>query len=584
MRPDPNGRIPTSRRGASELNKGWKNPGRSTRGERRERLGRGRFGVVAVQARVGLRRRRRRGGGYVVAGGHEPGLTSQVFRALAGGDWRAATELVEANWGRLSSAGAWLIEIVGDALPPAALEERPMWAVLRGYARHMRLDPRVRPALYVDAARPPRGDDTALTRAVLSTSRAAAMRTVGRVDLAAEWVERARGAAVQIAETDPAGRQLLPELRFQWALTYVLAGRGGQAINLFAGAFDGAVETSNVRVQVDASGELAWLLAICGYGFSADAWIAKHAAVRDRASSVPTARVSDVLARAMRAWDRLEPARTVQLTEGIVDADARDRTPFVAGARLLGQARATGAQSSAILNRFDASVSAFLPAGSLVPFVDQHNRVVRSDYFLLRGEAAAAIRMLTDDSASTGLFASARLAAAYMLSGDADTAEKEAQFVLGSRETCPRIQIEAYAVLAASLLRRGNAVAAAEAFRDAAALAVENDTFMPLAVISRDDLQTLVGRLPHLRGVAPIAALAGGRIPTPPAQQPDMHITPQEGRLIRLLADDLSEQEVADAMGISRNTVRTHLRALYRKFHVNDRGALRAAARSEGLL
>lgn len=109
-------------------------------------------------------------------------------------------------------------------------------------------------------------------------------------------------------------------------------------------------------------------------------------------------------------------------------------------------------------------------------------------------------------------------------------------------------------------------------------------TFMPLAVISRDDLQTLVDRLPHLRGVASIAVLAGGRIPTPPAQQPDMHITPQEGRLIRLLADDLSEQEVVDAMGISRNTVRTHLRALYRKFHVNDRGALRAAARSEGLL
>ncbi len=442
----------------------------------------------------------------------------------------------------------------------------------------------LRPSLYVNAARDPRAGDAALTRAVLWTSQSTAMRTSGRVDTAADLVGRARAAAAEITTQDPVRDQLLPELQFQWALTYVVAGRGGQAFELFAAAFDGAVRTSNVRVQVDASGELAWLLAICGYGFTADAWIARHAAVCHVDATFSRARVSGVLAQAMRAWDRLEPARAVQLTDEIPDADARDRAPFVAGIRLLGRARATGAASESILHQFDVAVSAFLPASSLVPFIDQHNRVVRSDYFLLRGETPAAIRLLTDDAAATGLFASARLAAAYMLSGDLDTAEQEARFVLGARETCPRVQIEAYAVLSASLLRKGNPVAATEMFRDAAALAVENDTYMPLAVIPRDDVRTLVERLPHLNDVTPIMALASGRIPMPPTQQPDRRLTPQEGRLIRLLTDDLSEQQIATAMGISRNTVRTHLRALFRKFGVHDRGALRAAARGEGLL
>lgn len=514
----------------------------------------------------------------------ERSLRSQVFRTLARGDWRVAADLVEANWGRLSSSDASLIEIVADSLPPEAFDERPAWVSLRSYARHMRLDPGVRPSLYVDTAREPRMQDSALTRAVLWTSQGTAMRTSGRIDAATELVDRARVAAVEVTAQDGVGRQLLPELQFQWALTFVVAGRGDQAFDLFAAAFAGAVETSNIRVQVDASGELAWLLAICGYGISADVWIERHAALCDADDSFSTARVSGVLARAMRAWDRLDPTRTAELADGIADADARDRTPFVAGARLLGHARMTGAVSPSILNQFDASVSAFLPAASLIPFIDQHNRVARSDYFLLRGEASAAIRMLTDDAAATGLFASARLAAAYMLSGELDTAEREARFVLGSRGTCPRIQIEAYAVLSASLLRKGNPVAAGEMFRDAAALAVENDAYMPLAVIPVDDLRALAERLPHLSDIAPIVELLQGRIPTPPAVQPNVHVTPQEARIIGLLADDPSEQEIAAAMGITRNTVRTHLRALYRKFDVNDRGALRAAARREGLL
>jgi LuxR family maltose regulon positive regulatory protein len=56
-------------------------------------------------------------------------------------------------------------------------------------------------------------------------------------------------------------------------------------------------------------------------------------------------------------------------------------------------------------------------------------------------------------------------------------------------------------------------------------------------------------------------------------------LSPQEQRVLRLLADGLSNAEIAQALVVSPNTVKTHLRNLYRKLDVADRRAARAVAR-----
>ena len=58
----------------------------------------------------------------------------------------------------------------------------------------------------------------------------------------------------------------------------------------------------------------------------------------------------------------------------------------------------------------------------------------------------------------------------------------------------------------------------------------------------------------------------------PPAA-PEHDLTPQEVRLLKLLADGASYQASADALGISINTVRNYIRSVYEKLHVNSKSA-----------
>jgi DNA-binding NarL/FixJ family response regulator len=57
----------------------------------------------------------------------------------------------------------------------------------------------------------------------------------------------------------------------------------------------------------------------------------------------------------------------------------------------------------------------------------------------------------------------------------------------------------------------------------------------------------------------------------PPA--PGHDLTPQEVRLLRLLADGASYQAAADGLAISINTARNYVRSIYEKLHVNSKSA-----------
>ncbi|MGE5346866.1 MAG: LuxR C-terminal-related transcriptional regulator, partial [Acidithiobacillales bacterium] len=58
----------------------------------------------------------------------------------------------------------------------------------------------------------------------------------------------------------------------------------------------------------------------------------------------------------------------------------------------------------------------------------------------------------------------------------------------------------------------------------------------------------------------------------PPAV-PEHDLTPQEVRLLKLLADGASYQAAADGLGISINTVRNYIRSVYEKLHVGSKSA-----------
>jgi len=56
-----------------------------------------------------------------------------------------------------------------------------------------------------------------------------------------------------------------------------------------------------------------------------------------------------------------------------------------------------------------------------------------------------------------------------------------------------------------------------------------------------------------------------------PLEQADYQLTPQETRLLKLLADGYSYQSSAAQLNISINTVRNYIRSIYEKLHVNSK-------------
>jgi DNA-binding NarL/FixJ family response regulator len=89
--------------------------------------------------------------------------------------------------------------------------------------------------------------------------------------------------------------------------------------------------------------------------------------------------------------------------------------------------------------------------------------------------------------------------------------------------------------------------------------------------IARRLLQELVGR-----------GRAG--LPADGAPSSDDPLTTRERDVLTRIATGMTVIEVADALGVSENTVKTHLKGVYRKLGVRTRAGVITAARDRGLL
>jgi RNA polymerase sigma factor (sigma-70 family) len=61
-------------------------------------------------------------------------------------------------------------------------------------------------------------------------------------------------------------------------------------------------------------------------------------------------------------------------------------------------------------------------------------------------------------------------------------------------------------------------------------------------------------------------------------------LTPREQDVLELLVKGLTYREAADQLGVSRNTVTSHVKSIYRKLHVRSRGEAVFEAVSKGLV
>ena len=111
----------------------------------------------------------------------------------------------------------------------------------------------------------------------------------------------------------------------------------------------------------------------------------------------------------------------------------------------------------------------------------------------------------------------------------------------------------------------------------------------------RDDIEVSLSIRSVLRGGAPIDPFIARRIlemlpvPTPVtcAVEPENQhpaLTEREQQILRLVADGLSNREIADQLFLSRYTVESHVKRIYRKLAVSSRTSAVRAARERGVI
>jgi DNA-binding NarL/FixJ family response regulator len=119
-----------------------------------------------------------------------------------------------------------------------------------------------------------------------------------------------------------------------------------------------------------------------------------------------------------------------------------------------------------------------------------------------------------------------------------------------------------------------------------------------LVVVGRDSGESLAaalaagaaGYLPHSEAEASlhlaVDAVARGQtwLPTRSERRADGHLTPRELQVLEGLDRGLRFRQLADVLGVSVTTTKTHARSLFRKLGASSRAEATYEARRRGLL
>ncbi|MDR0225944.1 MAG: response regulator transcription factor [Burkholderiaceae bacterium] len=108
----------------------------------------------------------------------------------------------------------------------------------------------------------------------------------------------------------------------------------------------------------------------------------------------------------------------------------------------------------------------------------------------------------------------------------------------------------------------------------------------------RDDLEVSLSIRSVLRGGAPIDPFIARRViaelqpaaASPTGLDAESMLSARESQILRLVAEGLTNREIAEQLHLSRYTVECHIKHIYRKLSVSSRTRAVSTARSRGLL
>jgi LuxR family maltose regulon positive regulatory protein len=154
----------------------------------------------------------------------------------------------------------------------------------------------------------------------------------------------------------------------------------------------------------------------------------------------------------------------------------------------------------------------------------------------------------------------------------------------GSRRYHPRTLIERSGLLALGAADRGDRGGTVAALRDGLVATEKTGIWAPLLVLAPDLTDLLEARADELGPHQGLALELVDRARTSPAPAYVEPLTERETSVLCHLPTLMSNHEIADVMHVSVNTVKTHLKSLYRKLGVTSRREAVLRGRSLELL
>lgn len=514
----------------------------------------------------------------------QPG--SAMDQARLGEAWDLVVQLLDQHFVELLVRDDEPLRAALAALPDDVLATRPVFRDAYHLIRDVPLRGATRPVLTLDPGPGRRDTTNEALRDELNYSmmRTTVLRLSGYAGPGAQLAAEMR--AVIDALDDERRREVVSSpavIHAQLGVTRLLGADLAGAEGEFRTGYDAATTDGDETFAFDNASHAAHVRALCGDLEGASRWLERattHDATDTAAWLVPLIHTSGNVAAALVAADRLDRAGTEAALARANDPTSHDELWGPIAHAHTRHALLWGDRYEALarIDRARASHPGRYQQGSLAHLLLVNDTV---DLLLALGQIVRA-RDLIAAEPSDHPIVRIRRARLALVEGRPDQAALTAAALLDDGALTDRERLDAALLRALAASESGDDVAARAALAVACRQAVATGArapFVLLPVGGRECLSALAGDGPrpweetssdHPEEVFPLSSVGS--------------LTRRERSVLVQLSTTGTLPEIADRLHVSHNTVKSQVRAVYRKLGVSDRRAAVAIAAELGLV